>query len=110
MNLSREQAIAEHRKMWDWIVHETDKLKRKVEKSEYFDAIRIDYIPYNGCYCCEFNDQNPFHCGCDCIINWGKGLGCMESYFLKWGSTNNWQKAERLARIIAELPEMRADE
>ena len=108
MNLTREQAIAEHRKMWNWIADETNRLKRKVSKYKYFDVMRIDDIPDNRCYCCEFFKQNPFYCGCDCIINWGEGIVCTDSYYEKWTSADDWQEAARLARIIANLPEREA--
>ena len=110
MNLSREQAIAEHRKMWNWIADMTEKLNRKIEKDEYFTEMEINNVPYLECYCCEFKRYNPNCCNECCIIDWGKDKGCMDSYYRKWGPTNDWQEAARLARIIAELPERRIDE
>ena len=38
MKLTREQAIMEHRKMWNWIADETLRLKRRVPKDNYFEA------------------------------------------------------------------------
>ncbi len=32
MELTKEEAIANHRKMWNWIAEETLKQERKVEK------------------------------------------------------------------------------
>lgn len=111
MNLTREHAITEHRKMWNWIADETNRLKRKVKKYEYFDTMGIHDIPLNGCYCCEFNRRsNSYHCGIDCIINWGKFLGCTDSYFAEWANTDDWKESARFARIIANLPERRIDE
>lgn len=110
MNLTRERAIAEHRKMWNWIADETEKLKRKVEKSDYFNAMGIDDIPDNECYCCEFNVYHPDYCDEHCIIDWGCDKWCLNSYFKKWLFTYDWQEAARLARIIANLPERRIDE
>lgn len=34
--LTREQTIAEHRKMWNWIAEECLRRKEKVEKADYF--------------------------------------------------------------------------
>lgn len=110
MNLTRDQAISEHRKMWNWIADETENHKRKVLKIEYFLTMGINDIPFNECYCCEFNEQNDSYdsyCGNNCIINWESGMGCMRSYFFRWivCDSKNWQEATRLARIIANLPE-----
>ena len=49
MRLTREQAIAEHRKMWNWIADETEKLKRRVGEREYFLAMGIRKIPFVEC-------------------------------------------------------------
>ena len=40
--LTREEAINEHRKMWNWIADETLKQKRKVNENEYFHQINFD--------------------------------------------------------------------
>lgn len=110
MKLTREQAITEHRKMWNWIANMTEKLKRKIEKEEYFFAMRIKDIPRMECYCCEYNDHY-MPCANTCIINWGEDKGCMGSYFVEWDSiTDDWRYAARLARIIANLPERKVDE
>lgn len=109
MNLTREQAIAEHRKMWGWIADMTEKLKRKVEKEEYFREMGTSDIPRMQCYCCEFSIYYPIGCEEHCIINWGGNRGCMNSYFEKWLFTYNWKEAARLARIIANLQERKID-
>lgn len=109
MELTKEEAISEHRKMWDWIADETENKKRKIKKDEYFyfNETKIDDIPINMCYCCEFSRKNPGHCTCDCIINWGEDKGCINSYFTKWILCDfyDWEEAARLSRIIANLPE-----
>ena len=96
--------------MWNWIADETNRLKRKVKKCEYFDTMRIHDIPDTECYCCEFLLNHPNCCNKNCIINWGKNSGCMGSYFAEWANTYDWQEAARLARNIASLPERRIDE
>ena len=110
MRLTREQAIAGHHKMWNWIADETEKLKRKVEKEEYFREIGIYDIPCMECYCCEFSNHNMFSCDEHCIIDWGDGNGCMDSYYKEWFHAIDWKEAARLAKIIANLPERKTNE
>lgn len=105
MILTRKQAIAEHRKMWNWISDETYKQKRKVEKNEYFSEMGIHNTPLAKCYCCEFSERNYGYCGECCIINWGNGVGCQLSYYKLWIGTLDWEEAYKLAHIIANLPE-----
>ena len=105
MNLSREQSIAEHRKMWNWIADETEKLKRRVGERGYFLAMGIRKIPFVECYCCNFCHYNPECCNERCIIDWGEGIRCVDSYYKEWLCADDWKEAARLARIIANLPE-----
>lgn len=107
--MTRDEAIREHRKMWNWIADETLRLKRKVEKSEYFETFKKEYKikPMSECWCCEFNNQR--HCK-NCIIDWGDGAYCTTvshrlSAFMLWANSCNYKKAARYARKIAELPE-----
>lgn len=62
MKLTREQAIAEHRKMWLWISRQIMKdyvANEKVGKIYYY---KCDYLNYNfpdetvksKCFCCEY--------------------------------------------------------
>jgi len=53
MKITKEQAIIEHRKMWQRIAKETNKQKRVVAIEEYFKK----YFPYsvlNNSFCCEY--------------------------------------------------------
>lgn len=71
MELTREEAISEHRKMWNWIADEIEKEKRDQDildlKEEYcnregYNDIRSD------CFCCGYTKYI-----CDyCPIEWGK--------------------------------------
>ena len=56
MNLTKQQAISEHRKMWNWIADETIKREEIVDKCDYFssDMPRIIYRPLHWCYVCEY--------------------------------------------------------
>lgn len=125
MNLSREQAISEHRKMWNWIADMTEKSKLKVSKYDYFigNDMRTDmYGLYNNCYCCEYCYINSgmINFGvlnCDiCPIEWGSicknnmcenryMYGDLNGYYAQWKRVYDWKEAARLARIIANLPE-----
>lgn len=90
--LSKEQAIEEHRKMWGWIY---DTVKNKIETGNYkkhgrlkymdIDAIllKIEYLkrfyPYfeplqNSCFLCEYTSCNTFlNCKEACPVKWAKG-------------------------------------
>ena len=126
MKLTKEEAIANHRKMWNWIADETERLERIVSKAEYFQKHNISNydIPPHSCYCCAFDLQYwalPL-CGA-CPINWGVNTeitSCIieesafcskkESPFRKWVTVVNyypddWERAAKFAREIANLPE-----
>ena len=110
MELTKSEAIANHRKMWNWIADETLKQKCKVKKREYFIINGITDVPRFVCYCCEYANT-----GCpDCLVKWdGKWGTCMNRdypndnkglYFL-WLLEPDYIKAAELAKQIAELPE-----
>lgn len=118
MKLTREEAIANHRKMWNWIADETERLERVVLKPEYFKkhSISNNDIPLHFCYCCSF-DLHFWHlplCGA-CPINWGVNVelkSCCDKKtpYKKWGIIVHhypfdWKSAAKLAREIANLPE-----
>lgn len=104
-NLTREQAIKEHRKMWNWIADETLKRERKVYKEEYFEHFENRYPerPIYDCWCCEYANR------CDkCPVAWGEdGIACGSSIYKTWFELDNhyFKAAANLARLIAELPE-----
>lgn len=107
MELSREQAIKEFRKMWKWISDETLKRKNCILKEEYFKENNIEEIPKNKCYLCEVAS---FWGGCDvCPIEW-KGCTCTElqSEYWEWivaVSANNYELASAKAMKISSLKE-----
>lgn len=74
-NFTKDQAIAEHRKMWCWIYDETVKQKRPVRKEEYLEKNNIFGL-YSDCFLCEYsinetikNDANSHICDC-CPLDW----------------------------------------
>ena len=118
MKLTRAEAIANHRKMWNWIADETERLERVVLKPEYFKEHNISHneVPLYGCYCCEFNLQFLTLPICSaCPINWdvnieAKACCYKKTPYSKWNEVvynkyNNWKSAAKLAREIANLPE-----
>ena len=69
-NFTKDQAIAEHRKMWCWIYDETVKQKRPVRKEEYLEKNNIFGL-YSDCFLCEYSIDETIKNGadfniCDC--------------------------------------------
>jgi len=115
MSLTRDEAIREFRKMWEWIADETEKQKRFVTKEEYFLENDLPGVA-GDCYLCEYDHGNTKStrewCSI-CPISFGKGsLHCLEpgSVFSAWDDLeeyeqDEWELAAEYARKIANLPE-----
>ena len=131
MKLTKEQAIIEHRKMWNWIA---DQYKNRCinyiydVEQKYIDECTnysSDEIESNS-FCCEFSNQNDVSDSCDsCPLVWGNVKGfayCLESYEINkdgdvrglyakvadetWDSSEiNFDKVYKLCKQIANLPE-----
>lgn len=110
MKLTKSEAIANHRKMWNWIAEETLRQKCKVEEREYFKAHEITDIPSGESYCCDYAALNCLNCP----IDWnGKLRYCLdldvrgdkEGLYALWLLEPDYIKAAKLAKRIAELPE-----
>uniref|UniRef100_A0AAU8B0Y0 Uncharacterized protein n=1 Tax=Dulem virus 36 TaxID=3145754 RepID=A0AAU8B0Y0_9CAUD len=104
-------AIENHKKLWNWIADETLRSCRKVKKSEYFKANKVGYAK-SSCYCCQFVEDIrevvnivPF-CSCHvlCPINWNTE-SCTEndSLYMKWEGAVEWYDCYKFAKQIAEL-------
>lgn len=115
MNLTFDEAIANHRKMWNWIADETEKRKEIVLKENYFGGASIP--PAHLCFCCEYTRYAHGHKDCRlCPIDWKietdievYSMQCCESntLFSMWNKSckdNDWQSAAKYAREIANLP------
>lgn len=70
MGLTREEAVSEHRKMWNWIADKIEEEKR----DQYIECLkekycnREGYFIENDCFCCGYTKYI-----CDyCPIEWGK--------------------------------------
>lgn len=124
--LTREEAIQEHRKMWNWIAHETAITDRSVCKFDFFknqkeyDARRYLELPRNFCWCCEYNKQKSLEenmrvSDCRfCPINWDQEhipIACEKTHSLyrAWRETKDIFIKAQLAKQIANLPEREID-
>ena len=106
LNLTREEAIENHRKMWNWIADESIRQGQTVSVYEYFEEMEIPYDERpESWHLCEYANDIC----CCCPINWGNDGSCLgdESLFTKWRKCDDsdYEEAARLAREIANLPE-----
>ena len=126
MELTKKQAIEEHRKMWNWIAKQikTQPLEERFSTPCYNWVNLISdlkrYYLYdfkeveNNCFCCEyaFNTSGYDQRMCDfCPLVWS-GIGCCDASgeYLRLISLNgysdeNKENAYELALKIANLPE-----
>ena len=118
MELTREQAITEHRKMWRWIAEQ-------YENGKDIDPYQLKkiYLLKNGydnpflirfyCFLCEYAKKLG---GCDnCPLIWdtiGDCMGTSDEHRGLYGqlmdcylNPGDMKKCAKLARQIAELPE-----
>lgn len=89
-NLTKEQAVKEHRKMWNWIADETEKRKQTMDKCDYAHKTGLDLMPgyelfqqNHLCFCCVYDKLNDersniyFHHNClHCPIDWQVKTKC----------------------------------
>lgn len=116
MELTREQAIEEHRKMWNWIADKIERFERVVSISEYkrmycYSFGMNDIL--SSCFMCEYTNAICRKCPLD----WGNKEGvyakCLDKYMFGDGmgiyelckNAETWQEQAKLARQIANLPE-----
>ena len=113
MFLTKQQAIENHRKMWNWIADESLRQKRCVDKDEAFKHFGWEYIP-KQCWCCEYASAKIncayFNKCTYCPLIWGNDISksCTFSEFFKWQyafDIDDLETAVEYARKIAELPE-----
>lgn len=115
MELTREEAISKHRKMWSWIADEIEKEKKYQDieylKIEYCNDEEVRGVTSN-CFCCEYTN-----CVCEfCPIEWESEAGdymCLDQYkekdckglYMLCFDELDWKEQAKLARKIANLPE-----
>ena len=107
--MTKQEAIENHRKLWNWIADEIEMTQQDKEKGDYFEDWSWADIPANECFCCEYvRITDPrYDCRC-CPISWGEDeprcSGRNVLYSL-WHCTSDLDKRVKYARQIAELPE-----
>lgn len=102
MKLTRKQAIAEHRKMWNWIADEHEK-GNVVKKSDYLQSHGFDPREFsNSSFLCEYVNQYGLNCR-SCPIQWCYEHCSISEYeqFLQ----GDYKERAYWARKIANLPE-----
>lgn len=142
MNLTKQEAINNHRAMWNWIADELEKRENTYDtvwelKEKFIDINSLPEI-LNDCFCCQYVDTHyykgwAFPGACKiCPLIWGNeefvGDTCFcEGLSLEENETFNcdyektrgpygklidvlivekdFEKAAKLARQIANLPE-----
>lgn len=115
MELTREEAISWHRKMWNWIA---DRIEEEKE-FQYIGILKKEYCKNNNltikneCFCCEFTNGNCYNCP----LNWGSNLAeymCEQKYeeddhkglySLCCEMKDDWKRQAKLAREIANIQE-----
>lgn len=92
MELTREQAIAEHRKMWLWISRQIMKDYVANEKVRTICSYKCDYLNCNfpdekvksKCFCCEYVESlDEIRCEAFCPFYWNDkntALSCYDSF------------------------------
>ena len=109
MILTREEAIENHRKMWNWIADETEKRKKIVFKEEYFIEHNLNSC-FLDCYCCHYTHINRSPSCETCPVEWGGETGICtdkDSPYFRFSLTHyyDYKSAAKYAREIANLPE-----
>ena len=116
--MTREEALAGHRKLWNEIADMIESGEKKEHVWDYkHDAlVRLSEkrLIKSNCYLCEYSKWHKkeiclWSCACDCILQW-TGLSCGRSVseyklFEKALYKRNFTQAASLARKIANLPE-----
>lgn len=110
MELTREQAIAGHRKMWRWIAEEI-KYREEVCTIQY---LKLEYLCTkgyrlkDGCFLCEYTKNRACRCYC-CPVSVPPGRkeikACLGGLYYECSAASDWMEQYIFARQIAELPE-----
>lgn len=115
--LTKEEAIREHRKMWNWIAEQYKQhgVRNNILhlKYEYLGIYRPEFLPMkSACFCCEYVRQQGAGCK-ECPVVWGKNKVyiCTSGEYGKLCCVRkNKFIAKSLARKIASLPERKGEE
>lgn len=107
MILTREQAILEHRIMWNEMAAQIEKTRKRVHilswKKEYMKSKK--YHCQNNCFLCEYsNALNPNTCNY-CPLDINNNLLCLDGLYDACVHAITWEEQAKFARKIANLPE-----
>ena len=106
--MTREEAIRNHRILWNAIADETENKKCIVNKIEIFYKVfpSVGMIT-NYCFLCEYHRYNVNACD-QCLLERDRKeskIGCLGGLYNEWKNADSWQECARIAREIANLPE-----
>ena len=125
IQLTKQKAIEEHRKMWNWIAeqYENGSTEEAYMLKEQYCRDHGYFIISNECFCCEYDNQvaNNVCDGCKyCPLLWGTESKTSD-FFCEYKDTGLWTRmwqltrygstilehieAAKIARQIANLPE-----
>lgn len=120
MQLTRQQAIQEHRRMWCWIANESERLCIPVCKHTYLNNFFDRVFVMSDCFLCDYSHSirnSVVEKTCNyCPLSWSASgkerciAGDCDGYYDLWSAAytfGDYIEAARLARIIANLPEKR---
>lgn len=107
MQLTKKQAIQEHRKMWNWIADQYEN-----SCNEHVEDLKSMYIKLNGfndikdnCFCCEYDQYHRGLC-MSCPVIWGNDICFVYgSEYDCIRSIRNNKECAIVSRQIANLPE-----
>ena len=112
--LTREQAIAEHRKMWNWIADNLESMKMSVYTLKQMYCNENEWNLLNNCFLCNYCDQI-----CEkCPLYWGEEVESSTTFcepvdskvYISWikadrlSTQGDYKEAAKLSRKIANLP------
>lgn len=130
-DLTRKQAIAEHRKMWNWIAEQLEMYTSDDKCEVNIHYLKVEYCKVNGftkeekgrpihyCFCCEY--ASSLHNCKECPLYWGTE-NTINGYFCESGMKYSeeisdigfwsmlykvnltYKEAAELSRKIANLP------
>jgi hypothetical protein len=99
--MTKEQAMKEHRKLWEWIAFKTLREERKVRKHEYFQEKGLKRIT-NDCFVCEYTVVDGCIYCSDCPVDWN-GRFCSTYLYTNWSNEQDWKKCAEIALQISKL-------
>ena len=121
--LTRERAIQEHRKMWNWIADQYENHTDICQSCKCIQELKTKYITTQtfydkimfGCFCCDYVFSHGRTCS-SCPIDWGSSSASnmclfkdedhkLNLYGILDMSEETMLECAAIARQIANLPE-----